>query len=97
MGLFSKKETIFKEKNKELSLQIAKALKEAGFKGVSQGGYEVEPPVGGCGCKIDIRNMGKKGKIDRYMYYVDVLKDDAEAAKLIVDSVREEYLKQTES
>ena len=29
MGLFSKKETIFKEKNKELSLQIAKALKEA--------------------------------------------------------------------
>ena len=35
MGLFSKKETIFKEKNKELSLQIAKALKEAGFKGVS--------------------------------------------------------------
>lgn len=97
MGLFSKKETIFKEKNKELSLQIAKALKEAGFKGVSQGGYEVEPPVEGCGCKIDIRNMGKKGKIDRYMYYVDVLKDDAEAAKLIVDSVREEYLKQSES
>lgn len=41
--------------------------------------------------------MGKKGKIDRYMYYVDVLKDDAEAAKLIVDSVREEYLKQSES
>ena len=41
--------------------------------------------------------MGKKGKIDRYMYYVDVLEDDAEAAKLIVDSVREEYLKQSES
>lgn len=40
---------------------------------------------------------GKKGKIHRYMYYVDVLKDDAEAAKLIVDSVREEYLKQSES
>lgn len=57
----------------------------------------MEPPVGGCGCKIDIRNMGKKGKIDRYMYYVEVLKDDAEAAKLIVDSVREEYLKQSES
>lgn len=97
MGLFSKKETIFKEKNKELSIKIATALKEAGFKGVSQGGYEVEPPVGGCGCKIDIRNLGKNGKIDRLMYYVDVLQEDVEAARAIADSVREEYQKKTET
>ena len=48
---------------------------------MGSGSYESEPPVCGCGAKLDLRDFGPGGKIDRSSYYIFVRPEDAERAR----------------
>jgi len=85
MGLFEKHVDIFKKRDKEHWLQIKNALKEAKLPGVRSGHYLQETVMGGgCGAKLDPRDFGSKGKIDRDIYWVSVLQEDEEKAREIL-------------
>jgi hypothetical protein len=43
-------------------------------------------PVGGCGYKLDLRNFGPKGKIDREVYYLDVPEGEEYKAVDLLDT-----------
>ena len=81
MGLFTKMETVFEKRDRAACLAAREALESAGIGKVRMGHYEKEPPVGGCGCKLDIRNFGPKGRIDREMYVVAVPVSELEQAR----------------
>jgi len=84
MNFFTKKEIIYKEQTgKEAWLSAKQALADAGIE-YSSGITDKESPVGGCGAKLDIRNFGPRGKIDRKLYYIEVAVKDAETAKNIL-------------
>ena len=84
---FEKKVTIFKKKDRETWQRIKDTLKAEGFKGVRAGHYFADTLCAcGCGSKLDPRNFGAKGKIDRDIYYVDVRKDDVEKATAILQA-----------
>jgi len=38
----------------------------------------------GCGAKLDIRDFGPQGKIDRNFYYIDVPEKDYEKARTLL-------------
>lgn len=83
--MFEKRVDIFKKRDKETWLQIKTALKEAGFPGVKSGHYLQETVMGGgCGAKLDPRNFGAKGVIDRDIYWVKVIAGDEEKAREIL-------------
>lgn len=84
---FSKKVTIFKRKDKQTWQKIRDLLKEEGFKGVRSSHYPVDSlSACGCGPKLDPRNFGAGGYIDRDVYFVDVKEDDAERARALLSS-----------
>ena len=81
---FSRKITIFKKKDRETWQKIKDALKESGLK-IRASSYSVDSLCAcGCGSKLDPRNFGANGKIDRDVYFVDVKADDVERAKNIL-------------
>lgn len=85
MGLFSKKITVYKEKGCKEDWQKAKArLKEAGIPFASTS-LPSESPACGCGAKLDIRDFGPRGKIDRDLYYIDVEEKYAARARAILE------------
>ena len=85
MGLFEKHVDIFKKRDKASWLQIKAALKEAGYAGARSGHYLQETVMGGgCGAKLDPRNFGAKGVIDRDIYWVKVIAGDEEKAREIL-------------
>lgn len=78
---FEKKVTIFRKKDRETWQRIKDTLKADGFKGVRASHYFADTLCAcGCGLKLDPRDFGAKGKIDRDIYFVDVRKDDVERA-----------------
>ncbi|MBQ7221377.1 MAG: hypothetical protein IJS28_10395 [Synergistaceae bacterium] len=82
---FSKKTTIFKRKDRETWQRIRDVLKSSGIKGVRSGHYSADSLCAcGCGPKLDPRNFGAGGYIDRDIYYVDVRQEDEERAKTIL-------------
>lgn len=84
--LFEKKITIFKKKDKQTWQKIKDTLKQAGFKGIRSSHYPVDSlRACGCGPKLDPRNFGDNGWIDRDVYFIDVKKDDATRAKDILE------------
>ena len=85
MGLFEKHVDIFKKRDKESWQQIKAALKDAGYTGARSGHYLQETVMGGgCGAKLDPRNFGAKGVIDRDIYWVKVIAGDEEKAREIL-------------
>ena len=85
MGLFEKHVDIFKKRDKESWQQIKAALKEAGYTGARSGHYLQETVMGGgCGAKLDPRDFGGHGKIDRDIYWVDVKQSSEEKAREIL-------------
>lgn len=90
MGLFEKREEVFCKKDREAWKAAQAALKDAGIPGVRARHCQVEPPVGGCGCKLDIRDFGPKGRIDREIYYITVPAAEAERAKSVLEKNAEE-------
>ena len=88
--LFEKKETFFQRQDKDSWKAAKDALKTAGIRGIRAGQYDVEPPVCGCGAKLDPRNFGAKGPIDRSMYFIEVPVKDAPRAREILCAVEKE-------
>ena len=74
---------VHKESNNFLTWQkIKDILKSEGFKGVKSGHYQADSLFAcGCGAKLDPRNFGSNGYIDRDVYFVDVRQEDSERAK----------------
>lgn len=96
--MFEKRVEIFKKRDRKTWLQIKQTLKDAGLRGVRAGHYLQDSVMaGGCGAKLDPRDFGAKGKIDREIYWVRVIKDDEEKAKEIlrkngiVATIEDEY------
>ena len=78
--MFEKRVMIFEKRDKAAWTRVRAALKAAGVRGVRSGHYSHEDvTVGGCGAKLDPRDFGKNGKIDREIYWVRVPEKDAEA------------------
>ncbi len=83
--MFAKRVDIFKKKDKEAWESVKKALDEGGFKDYKAGHYLQESVMaGGCGAKLDPRDFGGKGRIDREVYFVKVKEKDKEAALAIL-------------
>ena len=75
--MFEKKVTIYKKRDRETWKQIKASFKSAGFKGFKAGHYFQETVTGGgCGAKLDPRDFGGRGRIDRDIYWVKVREDD---------------------
>jgi hypothetical protein len=81
----TKRVPIFKKRDRETWLQIKKALKEAEFSGMRSGHYLQETVMGGgCGAKLDPRDFGGHGRIDRDIYWVEVPAEAEEQAREIL-------------
>lgn len=84
-AMFEKRVEIFKKRDRETWQQIRDALREAGLPGVKAGHYLQETVMGGgCGAKLDPRDFGGHGRIDRDIYWVAVKADDEEKAREIL-------------
>ncbi len=83
MRFFQKMETVFEKKDKEAWKWAAEALKKEGIS-FRKGSFEEEPPVCGCGAKLDPRNFGAKGAIDRSTYVIRVPETDAGRAREVL-------------
>ena len=86
--MFEKKTEIFKKRDRETWLQIKSTLKQAGLRGTRAGHYLQDAVMaGGCGAKLDPRDFGTKGKIDRDIYWVKVpASEEAHAKELLRQS-----------
>ena len=83
--MFEKRVEIFKKRDRETWQQIRNALKEAGLPGVKAGHYLQETVMGGgCGAKLDPRDVGGRGRSDRDIYGVKVLAGDEDRAREIL-------------
>jgi hypothetical protein len=83
--MFEKKIEIFKKKDRAAWTEIRDILKKEGVAGISAGHYLQESVMaGGCGAKLDPRDFGKKGKIDRDIYYIRVRAADADRVREIL-------------
>lgn len=92
MGLFKEKTKVYEAKGKkEEWKKVRDAMKAAGLKGVSAGTWQDEAPVCGCGAKLDVRDFGPNGKIDRDIYTIRVLPEDAAQAAAIVQQLVPDY------
>ena len=75
--MFEKRVDIFKKRDRETWKQIRESLRSAGLKGFRAGHYFQETVTGGgCGAKLDPRDFGGRGRIDRDIYWVKVREDD---------------------
>ncbi|MEI3297182.1 hypothetical protein [Dysosmobacter welbionis] len=88
MALFGKREKAYEVwGDKPRWKEARQRLKDAGIKVMETGFYETEAPACGCGAKLDHRDFGPNGKIDRLTYYISVKPEDVERAKeLLADS-----------
>lgn len=84
---FEKRKTVFEERNKALWEKAKQILAQAGIQDMKVGYYEKEPPMCGCGAKLDPRNFSEKGYIDRNYYYILVPATEYEKAKEILQFI----------
>ena len=89
MALFEKQVEVFSRRDKAAWRAAVKALRSAGIRGVRARHCQVEPPVGGCGCKLDIRNFGPNGTIDREEYFITTPAEEAEKARRVLEKLFE--------
>ncbi len=82
MALFGKRVVVYRAQGDKPAWKSAReTLKAAGIKIMESGSYEGEMPICGCGAKIDRRNYGPNGWIDRRIYYIAVRPEDEARAK----------------
>ena len=84
MALFGKRVVVFREQNRARWKLGKEALKTHGIQIMESGCYDVEAPVCGCGAKLDHRDFGPNGKIDRSMYYISVRPEDRNRAQALL-------------
>lgn len=84
MWPFRRYELIYQAQKGRTHWTAAKnALRAAGLK-INSGQTEAESPICGCGSRLDPRNFGIGGKIDRTLYYIEALPEDAARAKALL-------------
>ena len=85
MALFVRREKVFEVQGDAARWRAAKkALRQSGIRRVEAGFYDTEPPVCGCGAKLDHRDFGPNGPIDRHTYSLSVpLKEASRARELL--------------
>lgn len=81
MALFERKETVFEKRDRAGWMAAREALRAAGIEGVRSSDYEAEPPACGCGSKLDPRDFGPGGKVDRRIYVIRVPAAQARRAR----------------
>lgn len=83
--LFSKRVPVFKKRDREGWLAMKEVFKEASFPGVKSGHYLQETVMGGgCGAKLDPRDFGPNGRIDRDIYWIKVPEAEEEKAREVL-------------
>lgn len=86
--LFGKSEYVYKKVGDKAEYKRCRAaLKDAGIKPVQAGENQNEMPVGGCGSKLDIRDFGPNGKIDRSTYFICVRPQDVDRAREVLSGL----------
>ena len=86
--LFGKREVVFKVQGDKARWKAARAAGEtAGIQIMEASSYEGEIPLCSCGAKIDRRNYGPNGWIDRRIYYIAVRPENAEQAKVLLADI----------
>lgn len=87
MGLFEKKVTIFKKKDRETWKKIKDALREDGIHGVHASHYFGDAvSTTGIAGMVDPRDFGAGRKLDRDIYYIEVNESQAEKARECIRS-----------
>lgn len=82
MALFGTREIVFEiQGEKDVWKQAKQTLQAADIKIMEAASREGETPLCSCGAKIDRRNYGPNGWIDRRIYYIAVRPGDAARAK----------------
>ena len=85
MALFGKREIIYEvQGEKEAWKQAQEALRAADIRIMEASSREGETPLCSCGAKIDRRNYGPNGWIDRRIYYIAVRPEDAARARALL-------------
>lgn len=85
MALFGKRETVFEvQGDKARWIRAKETLTREGIRIMEALSREGEAPVCGCGAKLDHRDFGPNGRIDRRIYYIAVRPEDAEAARRLL-------------
>ena len=85
MALFGKREVVFEVQGDKMRWQAARAALEAAeIKIMEALAREGEMPIISCGPKIDHRNYGPEGWIDRRVYYIAVRPEDTERAREVL-------------
>ena len=88
MALFGKREVVFEvQGDKERWNAGKEALKQANIKIMEALSREGEEPLCSCGAKIDRRNYGPGGWIDRRIYYIAVRPEDVERARAVLQTI----------
>ena len=88
MALFGKREVVFEVQGSKDRWNAAKAaLQQANIKIMEALSREGELPLCSCGAKIDRRNYGPNGWIDRRIYYIAVRPEDVAAAKQVLQQI----------
>lgn len=88
MVLFGRREVVFEVQGNKARWNEAKAaLNGAGIRIMEALTREGEMPLCSCGAKIDRRNYGPNGWIDRRIYYIAVRPEDVAQAKLVLQNV----------
>ena len=88
MALFGKREVAFEVQGDKERWKAAKeALNAASIEIMEAMSREGEEPLCSCGAKIDRRNYGPNGWIDRRIYYIAVRPEDVERAKEVLKEV----------
>ena len=88
MALFGKRETAFEVWGDKARWNDAKkALKAAGIKIMETGFYDTEAPLCGCGAKLDHRDFGPNGRIDRHTYYISVRPEELDRAREVLKDI----------
>ena len=86
--LFGKREVVFKVQGDKARGKAARAAVEtAGIQIMEAYSYEGDIPLCSCGAKIDRRNYGPNGWIDRRIYYMAVRPENAEQAKVLLADI----------
>lgn len=80
-GLFERRAPIFRKKDRARWELFKEALAAEGVRDIRAYRYNAELLcANGCGAKLDPRNFGEKGRIDRDVYVIEVREERREAA-----------------
>ena len=93
MGLFIRKLKVYEAKGKKQEWKnLRKVMKEAGIRQISADRWQDESPVCGCGAKLDVRDFGPNGRIDRDIYTIRVPESELGKAQELVKQIVPDYI-----